>query len=635
MRREYKRHKTFTRRAVLLGGAQMGLFSLLAGRLYYLQVLQSKHYAVLAEDNRVSPRLIPPERGLIFDRFGVPLAVNRQTYRVFIVPEQAPSLEETLDALERVIPASARERERVLRMVRRTRAFTPVTVVDNLSWEDIARVSVHSLELPGVQTDMVPRRLYPQGHFSAHVVGYVGAVAEEDLTGDPLLAVPEFRIGKAGIERVHEADLRGTAGVSEVEVNAVGRVIRELSREEGDAGKDLTLTIDAELQRFATERFEGETGAVVVLDIQTGEVLAMVSSPAYDPNAFDRGITASEWNALLRNELAPLTNKAVSGQYAPGSTFKMVVALAALEHKIVSPQQTFFCGGVLALGDGRFHCWRRGGHGHMNMHDGIVQSCDVYFYEIARRVGIDRIAAMARRLGLGDPLGVELPNERGGLIPTKAWKVGALGKPWLIGETLIAGIGQGFVLATPLQLAVMTARLANGGRAVVPRLTRRVGAEPASAEDAGDLNLSAEWLRLIRAAMNGVTNQRRGTAYGARISEPGMEMGGKTGTSQVRRISTSERRTGVRKAEELEREERDHALFVGYAPVDAPRYAVAVIVEHGGGGSRVAAPIAREILLETQRRDPGRRTAPPPPPQQHPPAAFDADVPPVAAGERT
>src|SRR5690606_8962985 len=420
--------------------------------------------------------------------------------------------------------------------------------------------------------------LYPQGHYSAHVVGYVGAVAEEDLDGDPVLTIPEFRIGKAGIERVREADLRGRAGVSHVEVNAVGRVIRELSREEGEPGKDLVLTIDAALQRFATERLAGETGAAVVLDSQTGEVLAMVSSPTYDPNAFDRGISSREWESLLRNPLAPLSNKAVSGQYAPGSTFKMVVALAALAHNSVSPSKTFFCGGMLKLGDGRFHCWRRGGHGHVNLHDGIVQSCDVYFYEVARRVGIDRIAAMAERLGLGKRLGIELPGERSGLVPTKSWKLEALGKPWLIGETLIAGIGQGYVLTTPLQLAVMTARLVNGGRGVLPRLTRRIGEqrvapEPGAAED---LKLTPEWLKLVRAAMDGVTNQRWGTAYGARIAEPGMEMGGKTGTSQVRRISASERRSGVRTQEELEREERDHALFVGYAPVDDPRYAVAV-----------------------------------------------------------
>ncbi len=635
MRREFKRHKTFTRRALFLGGAKLGLFTLLGGRLYHLQVLQSQHYAGLAEDNRVSPRLLPPERGLILDRFGVPLAVNRQTYRVFIIPEQTPSLEETLTRLEKLIPVRPGERERILRTVQRMRPFTPVTVVDNLDWEDVARVSAHSLDLPGVAADMVPRRLYPQGHYSAHVVGYVGAVAEEDLDGDPVLTIPEFRIGKAGIERVREADLRGRAGVSHVEVNAVGRVIRELSREEGEPGKDLVLTIDAALQRFATERLAGETGAAVVLDSQTGEVLAMVSSPTYDPNAFDRGISSREWESLLRNPLAPLSNKAVSGQYAPGSTFKMVVALAALEHNIVSPGKTFFCGGMLKLGDGRFHCWRRGGHGHVNLHDGIVQSCDVYFYEVARRVGIDRIAAMAERLGLGKRLGIELPGERSGLVPTKSWKLEALGKPWLIGETLIAGIGQGYVLTTPLQLAVMTARLVNGGRGVLPRLTRRIGEqrvapEPGAAED---LKLTPEWLKLVRAAMDGVTNQRWGTAYGARIAEPGMEMGGKTGTSQVRRISASERRSGVRTQEELEREERDHALFVGYAPVDDPRYAVAVIVEHGGGGSRVAAPIARDLLKEVQRRDPARRTTPPE--GVVAPAAFEVGPPGYRTGERS
>src|SRR5690606_4928255 len=317
----------------------------------------------------------------------------------------------------------------------------------------------------------------------------------------------------------------------------------------------LVLTIDAALQRFATERLAGETGAAVVLDSQTGEVLAMVSSPTYDPNAFDRGISSREWESLLRNPLAPLSNKAVSGQYAPGSTFKMVVALAALEHNIVSPGKTFFCGGMLRLGDGRFHCWRRGGHGHVNLHDGIVQSCDVYFYEVARRVGIDRIAAMAQRLGMGGRLGIELPGERGGLVPTKSWKLEALGKSWLIGETLIAGIGQGYVLATPLQLAVMTARLVNGGRAVVPRAARpavmRENQPEVRRDQFPSLGVAPATLAAVRNGMVAVINEQGGTAYALRLREGDMSMAGKTGTAQVRRISIAERERGVRKNEEL------------------------------------------------------------------------------------
>ena len=609
-RRDQKRHRAITRRALLLGGVQIAAFGGLAARMYQLQVTEAERYRTLAEDNRVSPRLLPPERGLIVDRFGAPLALNRQTYRITLVPEQAGDLERVLDALDALVPVPDHERQRVLRTVRRMRPFLPVPVLEDLSWDDIARVAVHGPELPGVQIDMVTRRIYPEAATAAHVVGYVGAVSEEELTGDPLLALPGFKTGKTGVERTQETVLRGKAGISEVEVNAVGRVIRELDRIEGRPGRELMLTIDTHLQHFCVERFGDQTGAAVVIDVATGEILAMVSRPSYDPNPFPRGISAAEWRRLVQDPLGPLTNKAVAGQYAPGSTFKMVTAMAALEAG-VKPGQAVFCGGVLALGDSRFHCWKKHGHGSVNMHEAIVQSCDVYFYEMAGRTGIDRIAAMARRLGVGVRLGIELPHERDGLVPTQAWKRAATGKPWVKGETLIAGIGQGYVLATPLQLAVMTARLVNGGRAVKPTLIRAVAEAGRLVADAApaaeSVGLTPEMLRIATSAMAGVTMSGRGTARGARIDIPGMEMGGKTGTSQVRRISLAERRGGVRKNSELEREQRDHALFVGYAPIAAPRYAVAVIVEHGGGGSAVAAPIARDILIETQTRDPARR----------------------------
>lgn len=611
MRRDNKQYRTFTRRALLLGTGQAALFGLLASRMYYLQVVEGRRYAAMADENRISPRLVAPIRGLIYDRFGEPLAINQKTWRVTVTPERSGGLEEMLDRLAQLITLGDHDRQRVLKTAQRQRAFQPVTVLDSLSWEDIARISVHAPDLPGIEVEMVPRRLYPYGEIAGHVVGYVGPASTADLTGDPLLTVPEFRIGKSGIERARDVPLRGTADIREVEVNAVGRVVRELRRIEGEPGKELTISLDVELQRFALNRLGQQTGAAVVLDVKTGDVLAMASSPSFDPNAFNRGISAEDWRRLSNDERGPLTNKAVSGQYAPGSTFKMIVAAAALEAGVVTPGQTFFCGGALELGDGRFHCWRRGGHGAMNVHDAIAQSCDVYFYEVARRVGIDRIAEMANRLGVGVSLGVELPNERGGLVPTRAWKKAALGKSWTIGETLIAGIGQGYVLATPLQLAVMTARLVNGGLAVLPRIAVALSgpdetSRPLPVPRPASVGLSAETLQIITRSMNAVTMSQRGTAYAARIEDRDMAMGGKTGTSQVRRITMAERRTGVRSNDMLDRRERDHALFVGYAPIHAPRYACAVIIEHGGGGSAVAAPIARDLLLETQRRDPVR-----------------------------
>jgi penicillin-binding protein 2 len=611
MRRESKRHRMLTRRTLLLGGIQAAAFGGLAARMYQLQVTEAERYATLADDNRISPRLIAPERGVIVDRYGVPLAANRQTYRIVVVPEQARDLDQILSALNELVTIPDFERQRVLRTARRARPFMPLPVLEDLSWDDIARIMVHAPDLPGVQVDMVPRRVYPEAETVAHVVGYVGAVSEDELTGDPLLGLPGFKIGKAGIEKTREMALRGKAGLSETEVNSVGRVIREIRHTDGQPGRELMLTIDTELQRFAASRFGSETGAAVVMDVTNGEVLALASRPSYDPNPFPRGIGGAQWRRLISDPLAPLTNKAVAGQYAPGSTFKMVTALAAMAAGI-KPSQTVSCGGSLVLGGNRFHCWRRGGHGGVNMHEAIVQSCDVYFYEMAGRIGIDRLAEMAHRLGVGVRLGIELPGERDGLMPTQAWKRGATGKPWVKGETLIAGIGQGYVLATPLQLAVMTSRLVNGGRAVKPRLTRAIGSDgrlvPGATAPAPSMGISAEALNVMVRGMIGVMTSPRGTARAARIDTPGMEMGGKTGTAQVRRITMAERRGGVRKNSELERESRDHALFVGFAPTAAPRYAVSVIVEHGGGGSAVAAPIARDILIETQTRDPSRRS---------------------------
>lgn len=617
--RDQERQKVLTRRALMLGAGQLGLVGALAGRLYYLQVVQADRYRVLADDNRISIRLLPPPRGEIVDRLGVPLAINEKNYRVVIVREQSGNVPVTLERLGRIIDLPEREVRRVLRDMRRKRAFVPITVRENLSWEEVSRVEVSAPDLPGISIEVGLTRFYPYAEQAAHVLGYVAAVSESELTGDPLLELPDFRIGKNGIEKVHDQHLRGKAGTSQVEVNALGRVIRELSREEGQPGRRIEITLDMELQRFAMNRLGEESGSAVIMDVHNGDVLALASTPGFNPNAFNRGLTPNEWEELISNERGPLTNKAIAGQYAPGSTFKMVVALAALETGVISPGQRVFCPGHLELGDTRFHCWKRPGHGHMDMHDAIKHSCDVYFYEVSKRLGIARIAAMAERLGLGKNLGFDLPGERPGLIPTREWKQARMGKPWHQGETLIAGIGQGYILTTPLQLAVMTARLVNGGVAVTPHLTRHLpgqgglqtvtlpGALPGSEGGFPSLGIAQEHLRLVRTAMAAVTNDPNGgTAYRARIAEAGLEMGGKTGTAQVRRITMAERQTGVRKNEDLPWRHRDHALFVGYAPVNAPRYCCAVIVEHGGGGSAVAAPIARDLLIETQRRDPAQ-----------------------------
>jgi penicillin-binding protein 2 len=624
MPRDTKRDTLLTRRAALLAAGQGVLGAALIARLYQLQILESDRYTVLAEENRVNLRLLAPARGRILDRFGVPLADNRRNYRVVIVPEQADDLEATLRALGGVIELDEAERRRVLREARRKHSFVPIVVRANLSWPEVARIEVATPELPGVSIEEGLVRNYPYGATTAHVLGYVAAVSEKELTGDPLLELPDFRIGKSGIEKSQDIRLRGLAGASEVEVNAHGRVVRELSRRPGKAGEDVVLGLDIAMQEFLARRVAREPSvACVLLDAPTGEVLAMLSSPSFDPMQFSTGLTQAAWRELANDERHPLIDKAAAGVYPPGSTFKPVVALAGLEAGVITPETGITCPGHFTLGSATFHCWRDGGHGTLRLREAIKQSCDVFFYETARRLGIERLAAMARRFGLGQPLGLEITGERGGLIPGPDWKRRLTGGSWTTGETLIAGIGQGAVLATPLQLATMTARLVTG-RAVVPRLVRdRVmiadsvppGPMPPDRDETAPsfpaLGVNPGHRALVLDGLNAVVNEQRGTAYAARITDPAYAMGGKSGTSQVRRISQYEREHGVRKASQVPWRERDHALFISYAPVQAPRYVCATIVEHGGadagGGSAVAAPICRDVLLEVQRRDPARR----------------------------
>jgi penicillin-binding protein 2 len=607
-REDSARYKMFTRRALILGGGQLALFGVLAGRMYQLQVLESSRYRLLAEENRINMRLLPPPRGRILDRFGIPMAINRENYRVSMIAERTSDVDGTLDALGRLIPIADHDRSRILRDIRRYRSFVPVTIRENLNWSEVSRIEVNAPNLPGIEIDVGQSREYPLGTDASHILGYVAAVSEKEQVGDPLLELPGFRIGKSGIERIHDTLLRGKAGNSQLEVNAFGRVIRELSRQEGQPGDDVMLTIDLAIQNLAIEKLRNKkSAAAVVMDVRTGAVIALVSVPGFDPNAFNTGLTRDQWKMISTDPYSQLSNKAISGRYAPGSTFKMMVTLAALEKGVITPEKKIFCRGHVDLGNSRFHCWKRHGHGWVDMNGALQQSCDSYFYEISKRTGIDAIAAMARRFGLGSPTGIDLPGERSGLIPTAAWMKKKIGVSWQMGETLVAGIGQGFVLTTPLQLAVMASRLATG-RSVRPRLLHATvtnGEVALSQADKGEpIKIDPEALGIVVAGMNAVTNSERGTAYRARIKEAGMEMAGKSGTAQVRRISKAERDTRVLKNHERPWKDRDHALFVAFAPVDNPRYAASVVVEHGGGGSSVAAPIARDILLETLRRDP-------------------------------
>lgn len=606
MARDGGRDKTFTRRALFLAGGQVALFGALAARLYYLQVLESDQYVILADDNRISLRLLAPPRGRIVDRFGVDLANSQQNYRVVLIPEQTRSVETTLARLAEMIDIPEHDRRRILREVRRMRGYAPVTISENLSWEQFARINIQSLDLPGIQPDVGETRAYPKASAFAHVIGYVAPVAEEDKSlnnDDALLQLPGFRIGKSGVEKVYDQKLRGKAGSSRVEVNAYGRVIRELTRRDGQPGEMVQLTLDAGLQEYAVERMGEESGGLAVMDIHDGDLLALVSNPGFDPTAFNVGLTRAEWTALVQHPRNPLVNKAIAGQYPPGSTFKLVVALAALESGLVAPEHRVFCPGFMDLGDHRFHCWKKEGHGHIEFTRGIEQSCDVFFYDLGRKLGPDRIAAMARKFGFGGKLQVDQTGEKDGLIPTRDWKLAVTGVPWQHGESLNTAIGQGYVLTTPLQLCVMAARIANGGQFVAPRLFR--DRAPVSGSAPESLGVSASAIKFVQNAMFGVCNRPHGTGFKARIKEPALLMAGKTGTSQVRRITKAERLAGKKiKDENKPWHERDHAVFVGYAPVNAPRFAAATVIEHGGAGSQAAAPLIRDVLRLAQLRNP-------------------------------
>ncbi|MCE6952102.1 penicillin-binding protein 2 [Cereibacter sphaeroides] len=588
------------RRALLLGGGMAAMFAVLGARMRYLQVDQADQFRLLAEENRINIRLIPPNRGQIFDRNGRLIAGNEQNYRVVITREDAGDVEAVLKRLAEVIPLSPTDIERTLAEVRRHSPFVPVIVADRMAWEDLSKVAINAPSLPGVTPEVGLSRAYPLDTDFAHVVGYVGPVSERDLAKmedpDPLLKIPEFQIGKIGVETWMEDTLRGKAGTKRIEVNAYGRMMREIDRVEGEAGDDIRLTIDAEVQDFVQARLGAESAAAVAIDVTNGDILAICSSPSFDPNLFVRGISFKDYAMLTENDHRPLANKAVQGAYPPGSTFKMVTALAALEAGVINADTSVYCPGHYETGGRRFHCWKRGGHGMVALDRSLSESCDVYYYDIAQRVGIDRIAEMGKRLGLGMRHDLPMSAITEGIMPNKAWKFQRYEQEWRIGDTINASIGQGYVLASPLQLAVMTARIASG-RALQPRLVRSIGDTEVPVPEAPPLGVEGRLLRAVRNGMHSVVNAKRGTGYSNRIADPALVMAGKSGTSQVRNISAAERARGVISNEQLPWERRDHALFVGFAPFDAPRVAVAAVVEHGGGGSSVAGPIVRDVIL--------------------------------------
>ena len=590
-----------TRRGLMLGGIQLGVIGGLGMRLRSMQLDHADEYRMLSDGNSIKIRLLPPARGLIHDRHGALIAGNEQNYRVTLTREEAGGdVAQVLRRLSRLIPLSEQRIDELMEEFSKRSAVTPIVLADRLSWEQFGSIAVNAPALPGVTPESGLSRVYPRAGDLAHVLGYVGPVSDYDLSKieepDPVLMLPEFQLGKVGVEAKLEESLRGKAGARRVEVNSAGREMRELGRQEGQQGATVQLTIDAALQNYAAQRMGEESAAAVVMDVQTGELVAICSSPSFDPNKFVRGISSTDYKALMGHDHRPLADKTVQGVYPPGSTFKMVTLLAGLESGVINGGSRFYCPGHTEVGGRRFHCWRRGGHGMMDAVQSLEQSCDVYYYELSQRVGIDRIAAMARKLGVGVHHDLPMSAVAEGIAPDRAWKKARYDQDWQIGDSLNASIGQGYVLASPLQLAVMTARIASG-KVIQPRLIRAIDGVPQVAPEFEDLDINPLNLRQARAGMDAVMNGSRGTASRSRILPDEWRMAGKTGTSQVRNITAAERARGVIRNDQLPWNRRDHALFVCYAPYEAPRYACSVVVEHGGGGSTAAAPIARDIML--------------------------------------
>ncbi len=608
--------EVFSRRAILLGGGQIALLAALLGRLGWLQLVQSSHYQQLSDRNRTQVDLLPPRRGRIFDREGEVLAHNLPKYNLYMMLDRITDLEAVLARLQAITPMPAETLEETRRRSRTSLRFVPYEVRRDLSWDEVTRIEARTGDLRGVNIHLGEQRIYPYRKTAAHIVGYVARPSAREVKKHALYHLPGFIVGKSGAERRYEESLRGLGGESRYEVNARGQRVAEVSRLTPQHGRELWLSLDIRLQEFMAKRLAGEKrAAAVVMDVHTGEMVGGVSVPSYDPNLFSQGIDRASWQSLSSHPHFPLINKIVGGAYAPGSIFKAAVMLAALERGIPTTTR-HTCLGRIQHGRRGFHCWRRSGHGSLAMIDALRESCDVWFYRTALTLGISTINKYAQILGYGRKLGLDLPEVRSGILPSKAWKLRRIGQPWRVSDTLLSAIGQGYVLATPVQMAVQMARLANGGYAVEPRITflpdsqkrlfatgdspfRSLGVAPAS-------------LSVLRAALDEVVNHPRGTAYAARIYSAAHAMAGKTGTSQVRRISQRERQQGILRNIDVPWLKRDHAMFAGYAPVAAPQWAVSVVVEHGGSGSRAAAPYARDFLDFAQKTlQPSYRKPPP------------------------
>ncbi len=609
------------RRMFILSAAKAIVVLGIVGRLISLQITESKKYKTLSDKNRFREWKFAPPRGLINDYFGKEIASNRQVYQLHVIPENSENLEVLFFRLKSILNLSEKDITKIRKKIKSQKHWDPVIISDNLNWSDFSRINLFLHDLQGVEPVVSVARLYKEPS-SAHVIGYVSKASKKDLQTKEYLQnkiATGTRIGKTGLENKLDSKVIGDVGYKRYEVNAYGKRIKEISIDPGKSGENFRTTLDLDVQKLSSKLLEGKSGTVCVMDIYRGDIVSMVSSPIFDSNKFVHGINKKDWNSLIKHRDKPLINKAVAGLYPPGSTIKLLSAISALENDVFNPKTTIRCQGHIELYGQKYHCWKKKGHGFVNMREGMKQSCDVYFYEVARKLGIDRLAETARKFGLGKPVLTDLFEERSGVVPNTEWKKKYIGKNWYLGETLHAGIGQGYWQTSPLQLCLMMAQIANGGYKIEPRLILDTNEEKFNGleefinnknlfpDDVGTLYefiakfkykslfRNQENIKFVQDALFGATNEPLGTSYRSRLTKKELVYAGKTGTSQVRRFTELQRELEI-KNEDLPYEQRDHALFVAFAPYKEPRYAISVLVEHGGSGSKSAAPIAKQVI---------------------------------------
>ena len=598
------------RRMFIIGTAKIVVFVGIIARLFSLQINENKKYLTLSDKNRIREWKLPPTRGNIVDYFGNVIAGNLKVYQLHIIPEQVENYNYLMLRLKTLLKLSDKKIRKINKLKNKLKPWESIIVSENLSWDQFLKVNNYLYDLVGVKPVMTISRNYPFNDIYTHVLGYVSQPDEKDILENEVIKerfVPGMKVGKLGLEKTFENYLIGTNDIQRYEVNAYGKRINQLEYQKGKQGSKIRLTLDTEIQKLSAKLLENKAGSISVMDIYTGEVLAMYSSPSYNPNLFLFGISNEEWQLIRNNPLKPLINKTLTGLYSPGSTIKPIVALSALENKIVDPSFTVKCTGKMELYGQTYHCWKEKGHGHVSLNNAVKQSCDTYFYEISRLLGVDRLKITAEKFGLGQKvLGEYFENEKKGLFPDTFWKKNNLEQGWVLGETLITGIGQGYTQTTPLQLCLMTAQIGNGGYSIKPKIL--VNNDPLSFEEAKkelkeqslinpetQLFKNPKNIKIVQEAMFSSTNEIYGTSFKSRIDDPKYQFAGKTGTAQVKRISKRERELDL-KLEQIPYKDRDHALYIAYGPYINPRYALSIIVEHGGSGSRTAAPMAKELF---------------------------------------